>query len=110
MFEDYKKLRPFISEFTFGIKLQYKDFDKKEVVGVLVSSSSLIRKGSTMKRVSKLIRDMELDLKVDEYNDRLPFFRIIKKIITLKKGFSKVLFSRCLVVCFFSHLNCVFVG
>ena len=76
MFEDYKKLRPFISEFTFGIKLQYKDFDKKEVVGVLVSSSSLIRKGSTMKRVSKLIRDMELDLKVDEYNDRLSFFRI----------------------------------
>ena len=42
MFEDYKKLRPFISEFTFGIKLQYKDFDKKEVVGVLVSSSSLV--------------------------------------------------------------------
>ena len=79
MFEDYKKLRPFISEFTFGIKLQYKDFDKKEVVGVLVSSSSLIRKGSTMKRVRKLIRDMELDLKVDEYNDRLSFFRIIKK-------------------------------
>ena len=76
MFEDYKKLRPFISEFTFGIKLQYKDFDKKEVVGVLVSSSSLLRKGSTMKRVRKLIRDMELDLKVDEYNDRLSFFRI----------------------------------
>ena len=66
MLSEYHILKPFISNYIFDEKYQYKDFDKKEVVGVVLASSSLIRKEFTINRIKNLISKKELNLSVSE--------------------------------------------
>lgn len=66
MLSEYKILRPFIANYIFDEMYQYKDFDKKEVVGVLVSASSLVRKDYTINRVRNLISKNGLSITVSE--------------------------------------------
>ena len=66
MIEQYQILRPFIANYIFDEMYQYKDFDKKEVVGVMVSASSLIRKDYTINRVRNLISKNGLSITVSE--------------------------------------------
>ena len=66
MIEQYQVLRPFIANYIFDEMYQYKDFDKKEVVGVMVSASSLIRKVYTINRVRNLISKTGLSITVSE--------------------------------------------
>lgn len=66
MLSEYQILRPFIANYIFDEMYQYKDFDKKEVVGVIVSASSLLRKGYTINRVRNLINKNGLSITVSE--------------------------------------------
>ena len=66
MIEQYQILRPFIANYIFDEMYQYKDFDNKEVVGVMVSASSLIRKDYTINRVRNLISKNGLSITVSE--------------------------------------------
>lgn len=66
MLKEYSILRPFIANYIFDEKYQYKDFNKKEVVGVIVSASSLIRKDYTINRVRNLINKNGLSITVSE--------------------------------------------
>lgn len=66
MLSEYQILRPFIANYIFDEMYQYKDFDKKEVVVVMVSASSLIRKDYTINRVRNLISKNKLNLTVSE--------------------------------------------
>ena len=66
MLSEYQILRPFIANYIFDEMYQYKDFDKKEVVGVMVSASSLIRKDYTINRVRNLISKNGLNITVSE--------------------------------------------
>lgn len=66
MLEQYHILKPLISNYIFDEKYQYNDMNKKEVVGVVLSASSLIRKDYTLNRVKNLIAKKELNLSVSE--------------------------------------------
>ena len=66
MIEQYQVLRPFIANYIFDEMYQYKDFDKKEVVGVMVSASSVLRKEFTLNRVRNLISKNGLSITVSE--------------------------------------------
>jgi hypothetical protein len=66
MLAEYSILRPFIANYIFDEMYQYKDFNKKEVVGVMVSASSLIRKDYTINRVRNLINKNGLSITVSE--------------------------------------------
>lgn len=66
MLPEYLILKPFIANYIFDEMYQYKDFDKKEVVGVMVSASSLIRKDYTINRVRNLISKNGLSITVSE--------------------------------------------
>ena len=66
MLPEYLKLKPFIANYIFDEMYQYKDFNKKEVVGVMVSASSLVRKVYTINRVRNLISKNGLSITVSE--------------------------------------------
>ena len=66
MIEQYQILRPFIANYIFDEMYQYKDFNKKEVVGVMVSASSILRKEFTLNRVRNLISKNGLSITVSE--------------------------------------------
>lgn len=66
MLSEYQILRPFIANYIFDEMYQYKDFDEKEVVGVMVSASSLLRKEYTLNRVRNLINKNGLSITVSE--------------------------------------------
>ena len=66
MLSEYKILRPFITNYIFDEIYQYKDFNKKEVVGVMMSASSLIRKDYTINRVRNLINKNGLSITVSK--------------------------------------------
>ena len=66
MMSEYQILRPFISNYIFDEMYKYKDFNKKEVVGVMVSASSLIRKDYTINRVRNFISKNGLSIIVSE--------------------------------------------
>lgn len=67
---EYEKLKPHIKNYVSPEKYQYSDLDFKEIIGVMVSASSLIRKDYTMNRVKNLIAKLKLNLEVvDEVED-----------------------------------------
>lgn len=66
MLPEYHILKPLISNYIFDEKYQYNDFDKKEVVGVMLSASSLLRKEYTLNRIRNLINKNGLSITVSE--------------------------------------------
>ena len=68
MITEYNKIKPLIANWVHNEMFQYKDLGSDEVVGVVVSSSSLPRKKFTLNRISNVIAREGLDLIVKEDN------------------------------------------
>lgn len=66
MIDQYLLLKPLIVNYVFDETFTYKDFDNKEVVSVLLSSSSILRKDYVLNRVRNLISKKELKLEVGD--------------------------------------------
>jgi hypothetical protein len=66
MLSEYALLKPHIINYTFDETIMYKDFQKKEVVSVSLSASSILRKDFTINRIKNLISKKGLSLTVSE--------------------------------------------
>jgi len=62
----YQKLKPFIQNFTDENGFIYKELGSEEIVGVILSASSYIRKPYTINRILNLINKLQLPLTVSE--------------------------------------------
>lgn len=66
MITEYQILKPLIENHITDEKPMYKDFDKKEVLGIMVCAPSVLRKEFVMNKVKNLIVKKQLNLSVSE--------------------------------------------
>ena len=77
----FSKLYPEIKDYVFFGWFIREELGKKKVIGINCSSSSLVRKFSSVKKVEEKIKSLKVPLVIEDENEFTKHFKILLRTV-----------------------------